>query len=133
MNEGISNGDYQFVYFTPETLLLSKRWRAVLAGDVFSSRLQYFIVDEAHTVVQWQVHGMIYTVVELVSQIFVLCRGETFRSILLRIEEMCSLSSLNMHTSWHFTATERLRKDASRLMGLRNEVVVQLAQAEYIE
>ncbi len=55
VNEGISNGDYQFVYFTPETLLLSKRWRAVLAGDVFSSRLQYFIVDEAHTVVQWQV------------------------------------------------------------------------------
>ncbi len=49
MSEGISNGDYQFVYFTPETLLLSKRWRAVLAGGAFSSRLQYVIVDEAHS------------------------------------------------------------------------------------
>ncbi len=51
VNEGISNGNCQLVYFTPETLLLSKRRKAVLAGDVFSSRLQYFIVDEAHTVV----------------------------------------------------------------------------------
>ena len=51
VNEGVSNGDYQFVSSTPETLLLSKRWRTVLTGDVFSSRLQCFIVDEAHTVV----------------------------------------------------------------------------------
>ncbi len=70
---------------------------------------------------QWQVHGMIYTVVVLVSQIFFLCRGETFRSILLRIEEICSLIPEHAHIM-ALTATERLKKDASRSMGLRNEV-----------
>ncbi len=99
-----------------------------LAGNVFSGRLQYVIVDEAHTVVQWQVHGMIYTVVVLVSQIFFLCRGETFRSILLRIEEIRSLIPEHAgNMALTATATERLRKDASRLMGLRNEVVVAIS------
>ncbi len=72
--------------------------------------------------------GMIYTVVVLVSQIFFLCRGETFRSILLRIEEICGLIPEHAHImALTATATERLRKDASRLIGLRNEVVVAIS------
>ncbi len=71
---------------------------------------------------------IIYTVVVLVSQIFFLCKGETFRSILLRTEEFCSLIPEHAHImALTATATERLRKDASRLMGLRNEVVVAIS------
>ena len=52
MKEGVCNGEYQFVYFTPEILISSKKWRGLLLGDLYSSRLQFFVIDEAHTVVK---------------------------------------------------------------------------------
>ena len=41
------------MYFTPEILISSKKWRGLLLGDLYSSRLQFFVIDEAHTVVKW--------------------------------------------------------------------------------
>ena len=46
-------GDYQLVFFTPEMLLNKKKWRKMLLGDVYASRLRAFAVDEAHTVKKW--------------------------------------------------------------------------------
>lgn len=46
-------GSYQLVFFTPELLLDSNKWRKVLLGDVYSKRLRVFVVDEAHTVKKW--------------------------------------------------------------------------------
>ena len=53
IKDGVVQGLYQLVYFTPEMLLGSKRWRKVLLNNVYSSRLRAFIVDEAHTVAKW--------------------------------------------------------------------------------
>ena len=39
---GVCNGEYQFVYFTPEILISSKKWSGLLLGDLYSSRLQFF-------------------------------------------------------------------------------------------
>ena len=52
MKEGAFEGEYHFIYFTPEILLSSKKW---LLGDLYSSRLLYFIIEGDHTVVKWLV------------------------------------------------------------------------------
>ena len=41
---------YRLVLFTPEILVEQKQWRKVLLGDVHSSRLRAFGVDEANAV-----------------------------------------------------------------------------------
>ncbi len=46
VKEGVVDGLYQLVYFTPEMLLGSKEWRKVLLISVYSSFLCAFIVDE---------------------------------------------------------------------------------------
>ena len=53
VKEHVMKGDYQLVMFTPEMLLNKKLWRRMLLGKVYSSRLQAFVVDEAHTVKKW--------------------------------------------------------------------------------
>ena len=49
MKEGVCNGEYQLVYFTPEILLGGKKWRTLLVGVVYSSRLHVVVIDEVHT------------------------------------------------------------------------------------
>ena len=46
VKESVCNGEYQFVYFTPEILISSKKWRGLL------------LIDEAHTVVKWLVYSL---------------------------------------------------------------------------
>ena len=53
VNDGVVKGAYQVVYFTPEMLLGSKKWRKMVLDDIYTSRLRAFIIDEAHTVVKW--------------------------------------------------------------------------------
>ena len=53
VKESVLKGDYQVVYFTPEMILGSKRWREMLVGEVYSKHLRTFVVDEAHTVKKW--------------------------------------------------------------------------------
>ena len=48
-----SGGGYQLVIFTPEMMIEHKRWRKMLLGEVYTSRLRAFVVDEAHTVKKW--------------------------------------------------------------------------------
>ena len=50
VKEAVLMGEYQF---TPEMLVEQKQWRKMLLGDVYSSRLRAFVVDEAHTVKKW--------------------------------------------------------------------------------
>ena len=50
---GALEGSYRLVLFTPEMLLEKKIWREMLLGTVYTSRLQVFVVDEAHTVKKW--------------------------------------------------------------------------------
>ena len=52
MKEGVVKVDYRLVYFTPEMLLVSKRWREMLLERVYMHLLRTFVI-EAHTVIKW--------------------------------------------------------------------------------
>ena len=49
----VKDGQYQLVLFSPEALLTVRRWRELLQGTNYSSRIVAFIVDEAHCVKKW--------------------------------------------------------------------------------
>ena len=52
VKEGVCNGlctSLQKYLFQVKSLLL---------GDLYSSRLQFFVIDEAHTVVKWLVYSL---------------------------------------------------------------------------
>ena len=55
VKEFVCNEGYQFVYFQK---FLCKKWRRLLLGDLYSSRFQFFVIDEAHTVVKWLVYSL---------------------------------------------------------------------------
>ena len=55
MKESVMKGEYELVLFTLEMLIDKKQWRRMLLGDVYSSRLRAFVIDEAHTVKKWLV------------------------------------------------------------------------------
>ena len=44
---------YQLVLFSPEALLIVRRWREMLQSEVYKSRIVAFVVDEAHCVKKW--------------------------------------------------------------------------------
>ena len=50
VKDGVQNGNFRVVFFTPELLLEHKRWRHLLQKEHYMIRLKGFIVDEAHTV-----------------------------------------------------------------------------------
>ena len=49
----VASGQYELVLITPETLLLSRKWREMLTNEVYSNCLGAVVVDEAHTVKTW--------------------------------------------------------------------------------
>ena len=53
VKRGVYGGKYDVVFFTPEILINSKRWRKVLTSDTYIRRLKALVVDEAHCVSKW--------------------------------------------------------------------------------
>ena len=53
MKNGVLEGEYQLVFFTPECLIDQKKWREALKGRLFQARLRALVIDEAHTVKKW--------------------------------------------------------------------------------
>ena len=53
VKDGVSKGAYKIVFFTPEMIITNKRWRKMIAGDVYNEQLKVFVVDEAHCVKKW--------------------------------------------------------------------------------
>ena len=53
MKLGVLSGDYQLVFFSPESLLSRRRWRELLRHEPYSTHLVALIVDEAHCVKKW--------------------------------------------------------------------------------
>ena len=43
-------GDYQLVYFSPESILTENRWWDMLQSPIYAERLVGFVIDEAHCV-----------------------------------------------------------------------------------
>ncbi len=50
VKQGVYNGKYSLVFFTPELLLQERRWRELITSSVYMQRIKAFIVDEAHCV-----------------------------------------------------------------------------------
>ena len=48
-----ANGNLQLVLFSPESLLIGRRWREVLQVEPYRSNVIAFVVDEAHCVKKW--------------------------------------------------------------------------------
>ena len=46
-------GQFQLLFFSPESLLISSRWRGTLQSEPYTSNVVAFVVDEAHCVKQW--------------------------------------------------------------------------------
>ncbi len=53
VKQGVYNGKYSLVFFTPELLLQERRWRELITSSVYMQRIKAFIVDEAHCVKKW--------------------------------------------------------------------------------
>ena len=51
--ELVSEGHYHIVFLSPESLLMSNKWRDVLMSDVYQRNLVAVVVDEAHCVKKW--------------------------------------------------------------------------------
>jgi ATP-dependent DNA helicase RecQ len=50
-DEQILQGQYQFVFGSPESIVGDKKWTDMIS--VYGDRLKLVVVDEAHTVIQW--------------------------------------------------------------------------------
>uniref|UniRef100_A0A8W8MEU2 Fibrinogen C-terminal domain-containing protein n=1 Tax=Magallana gigas TaxID=29159 RepID=A0A8W8MEU2_MAGGI len=50
--DDLVSGEYQFVFSSPESILSVTKWRDLLTSPAYKN-LELFVVDEAHTVLQW--------------------------------------------------------------------------------
>lgn len=50
---GVRKAEYQLVYFTPEELLLHRKWRELFQSEEYVNRLKVLVIDEAHTIKKW--------------------------------------------------------------------------------
>lgn len=53
VNTGVEEGQYQFVFFSPEQLLTKSSWRSMLRTDIYFENLVALVVNEAHCVKKW--------------------------------------------------------------------------------
>ncbi|PLW42578.1 hypothetical protein PCASD_05306 [Puccinia coronata f. sp. avenae] len=49
----IANGNYQFIYLSPEIFLNNKIWEDVYFSSAFQNRLSLVVIDEAHMIYIW--------------------------------------------------------------------------------
>lgn len=98
------------MFFTPETLLLTKKWKELLMSPIYVKCLRAIVVDEAHTVKKW---------------------GETFRNILLRIGEVRSLVPPTVYIlTLTATATKTVQQEVSSILGMKSPSIVAVSQCK---
>jgi superfamily II DNA helicase RecQ len=49
----IANGNYQFIYLSPEIFLNNKIWEDVYFSSAFQNRLSLVVIDKAHMIYMW--------------------------------------------------------------------------------
>ena len=47
MKQLVTSGKCQLLYFTPEALLLGKRWRQLITSDSYQKQIRGLVIDEA--------------------------------------------------------------------------------------
>ena len=77
MIEGVQKGHFQLVYFTPESLLQSKRW---LLSDLYQMKLKTVVFTAL-------LHGVLMYITFSLFQ-FYAYRGLTFREVFQRVGEV---------------------------------------------
>jgi len=50
---GVEEGKFKIVFFTPEMLLLNRKWRNLFSEAVYKHNLRALVIDEAHVVKKW--------------------------------------------------------------------------------
>lgn len=124
----VLEGQYQLVIFTPEMLLNNGMWRRMLTNDIYSKRLHAFVVDEAHTVKKWYVFNYLFAVCSSLIFLMLFIRGESFRKVLLRLNEVRSLLPVNTKMlALTATATIKLRLDVQRILSMVDPVIISLS------
>lgn len=53
LHQAIHKGQYQILFFSPESLLRDVVWREMLLSPLYKKNMVGFIVDEAHCVKKW--------------------------------------------------------------------------------
>ena len=120
----VKKGLYQLVFFTPEVLITNKQWRQLLKTDTYSQRVSAFVVDEAHVVKKWYATFNPYDNNCIILSNIILCRGDTFREVLLRVGEIRSLLPIGTPVmALTATATVRSRLKISDLLGISPSVI----------
>ena len=84
----VAKGNYRLVFFSPEMIIGTRRWRKVIGGDVWNERLKAVVVDEAHCVKK---NGMCEYLINFNLALIFLFRGDTFRTVLAKIGDLRSL------------------------------------------
>ena len=115
----VKKGLDQLVFFTPEVLITNKQWRQLLKTDTYSQRVSAFVVDEAHVVKKWYATFNPYDNNCIILSNIILCRGDTFREVLLRVGEIRSLLPIGTPVmALTATATVSSRLKIANLLGM---------------
>ena len=51
--KGIEQGDYSFIFASPESVIRNEKWRKMLRTTVYQERLFGLVTDEAHVIPKW--------------------------------------------------------------------------------
>ena len=57
--DDLVNGNYQIIFFTPESLILNRPWRRMLSSQIYEEKLRALVVDEemvSYTVFSFNKH-----------------------------------------------------------------------------
>lgn len=49
----VVKGNFQLVFFSPESLLSGHRWRELLKHEPYQTNIVAFVIDEAHCIKKW--------------------------------------------------------------------------------
>ena len=60
LKDRVCRGEYQLVFITPEMIIIHKRWRKVIDGDIYTERLKAFVIEEAHCVKKCSVEPKVF-------------------------------------------------------------------------
>ena len=47
---------FQLLFFTPESLLMKRRYRKMTCSDIYQKKIRGLVIDEAHTIKKWFVY-----------------------------------------------------------------------------
>ncbi|KXJ11319.1 Werner syndrome ATP-dependent helicase [Exaiptasia diaphana] len=106
--KGLKNGDYSFVFTSPECLLNVEKWRSMLRSEIYQSNLFCLVTDEAHVVPKWG-HGNAKE------------RKAAFRESFGRIGDLRSLMPVGSPVlALTATATKEVTRKTVEALGLKN-------------